>query len=95
MSDGYVPGECDPKPLTANQVNLLQHENLQLRERVTELEAELKSIAIQSGVDIEGSPGGDWPWTECLLCKVRAWGGTLVHAPGCLMLPDHGDKAGS
>lgn len=37
---GHIPGESDWKPLTAQQVNLLQHEHGQLRERVAELEAE-------------------------------------------------------
>lgn len=36
--EGHIPGQGDfPGPLSAAEVNLLQHENLQLREHVAEL----------------------------------------------------------
>lgn len=36
--EGHIPGVCDPKPLTAQEVNLMQFENAQLKEHVAYLE---------------------------------------------------------
>jgi hypothetical protein len=44
MSEGHIPGECDPKPLGALYVNLLQVEHAQLKARVAELEDDKRAM---------------------------------------------------
>jgi hypothetical protein len=49
MGAGHVPGECDLKPLNAQEVNLLQHEHAMLKARVEELERECNELVDDCG----------------------------------------------
>lgn len=57
----------------------------ELKRQVESLTSKLNSIAIYKGSEPD-PPGGDLPWTKCLLCDTKAWTPKpIAHKPGCML----------
>lgn len=77
--DGHIPGEQEWKPLTAQQVNLLQFENGKLKARNAALESAIRGL-------VEGTVA-DGGSARCTWCMVRAQRHPMKHVTGCKAKP--------